>query len=225
MAAILTPKSDDEFFEEIFEEWITTVFDHPVDPDNSWWWAENAKVWDAKTHGELTLRMMARLFEDPEQIINRFTPQQIDQGIWFIVDTSCSDHFLLLKKERLPLALKKQVIEGIFTLYSKLFSRICDPVLDGHGAANSSVYMFWDLAEDSRPEDPTLDAASLDVMARTLGVPHVACQQGALHGLGHWQARFPNQVQAIIDAFLERSAKTDEALKAYALKAREGAIQ
>ncbi len=36
-------------------------------------------------------------------------------------------------------------------------------------------------------------------MARTLAIPHLACQEGALHGLGHWQRAYPDRVAAIVD--------------------------
>jgi hypothetical protein len=42
----------------------------------------------------------------------------------------------------------------------------------------------------ARPDDPRiarLDRAALDVMADALALDAIACQESALHGLGHWR--------------------------------------
>ena len=70
--------------------------------------------------------------------------------------------------------------------------------------ANRICYMFWDVCPlgprggDAREQD----LACLDVMRRTLAIPHCACQEGALHGLAHWHASYPDRVRDAVAGFL-----------------------
>ena len=61
-------------------------------------------------------------------------------------------------------------------------------------------------------------------MDRMLGLNSLACQESALHGLGHWQAKYDRQVSAIIDCFLDFNPKTDPRLISYAHSARGGCV-
>ena len=87
--------------------------------------------------------------------------------------------------------------------------------------------MFWDLCRFSNLENmlggkETRDAV-LNVLERTLTIEHIACREGALHGLGHIANSCPENVCEIIDRFLSKN-KLDDKLLAYALKAREGKV-
>ncbi len=55
--------------------------------------------------------------------------------------------------------------------------------------------------------------------------PHPACQEGALHGLGHWGEHAPNRAQELIDMFLSENRAARPELVAYARAARGGCIQ
>lgn len=60
-------------------------------------------------------------------------------------------------------------------------------------------------------------------MERTLAIDHLSCQEGALHGLGHWQLYYPDRVVPIIDAYLASDITKPE-LAQYAQNARRGEI-
>jgi hypothetical protein len=62
-------------------------------------------------------------------------------------------------------------------------------------------------------------------MERTLAVPHVACQESALHGLGHWRDAYRQRVEAIVDAFLRGAKGAPAELLHYARQARAGHVQ
>jgi len=89
--------------------------------------------------------------------------------------------------------------------------------------------MWWDsFPIAGAPDDPTrteVDEAFLEVMDRLLDLPSEACQESALHGLGHWHLEYPKQVEAIIGSFLDRHPVLRSELKEYALDAREGLVQ
>jgi hypothetical protein len=61
-------------------------------------------------------------------------------------------------------------------------------------------------------------------MSRILGFQLLACQESALHGLGHWQRDHDRHVCAIIDGFLADSPDIDPRLIAYANAARRGRV-
>jgi hypothetical protein len=59
--------------------------------------------------------------------------------------------------------------------------------------------MWWDILPvygGPRPEDrDTLHEAAFGTMAAVLEMPSIACQESALHGLGHWRSFFPQSTE------------------------------
>ena len=121
---------------------------------------------------------------------------------------------------------------------------------------NGVCYMWWDVCPlqghagptaeedfilateelvDSGPRvDPhaaDLEAEILGILARTLALENVACQEAALHGLGHRHHKHATQVEVIVDTYLQRHFPTwppdeqGESLRGYALAARVGRVQ
>jgi hypothetical protein len=87
--------------------------------------------------------------------------------------------------------------------------------------------MWWDFdcwfaAPDPLPRNPH-DRAFLSSMQSILAIDHVACQESALHGLGHWHHAHPGAVETIIDGFLK--TERPAALREYAQAARTGCVQ
>jgi hypothetical protein len=69
-----------------------------------------------------------------------------------------------------------------------------------------------------------LQAAALETMAAILKFDSIACQESALHGLGHWHSAFPEQVESLIDTFIATHANAPPALLTYARSARCGCV-
>jgi hypothetical protein len=88
------------------------------------------------------------------------------------------------------------------------------------------IAAWWDefpcLALPGDPHEGALHDAALRTMAGILALPSLACQESALHGLGHWQRGHPQQVTRILDAFLQGVPALDPRLAAYARSARCG---
>lgn len=72
--------------------------------------------------------------------------------------------------------------------------------------------------------EPEIHQATLNVMSQVLGLPSETCQFSALHGLGHWHAHHPEQVEQIVDAFLTRNKDVRPHLIEYASRARLGSV-
>ena len=108
----------------------------------------------------------------------------------------------------------------------------CEPVL-GHlnegGALNGACYMWWDFDCWCATPDPLTrnpyDVAFLASMTAILEIDHAACQESALHGLGHWHNAHPDEVESIIDKYLQRNESLRAELREYALDARQGMVQ
>lgn len=62
------------------------------------------------------------------------------------------------------------------------------------------------------------------IWEKTIQLPHRACIEGGLHGLGHLAYRHEARVKQVVDRIL-KSAYTDATLRKYAEHAREGSVQ
>jgi GTP-binding protein len=187
-----------------FEEWLKWVFDHPVadDEHKEWWWAEPAADEGGRWLDRPpipALNFVTKLFESPLRHLSPYSDAQIDQGLWFIVHTANSKHFEWLIDGRIDVGLRKRCIRSIENLSRALFAPRCsDEVVHGTKPLDSICYMLWDLAihhadriQDnldgtySKIRDPEIDMESVNTLARIIAIPSIACQQSALHGLGH----------------------------------------
>jgi hypothetical protein len=72
--------------------------------------------------------------------------------------------------------------------------------------------------------EPEIHQATLSVMAGVLDLPSETCQFSALHGLGHWHASHPEQVEQIVAAFLARHKDLRPHVIEYASRARIGSV-
>jgi hypothetical protein len=72
--------------------------------------------------------------------------------------------------------------------------------------------------------EPEIHQATLSVMSEVLDLPSETCQFSALHGLGHWHAHHPEQVERVVDAFLTRRKELRPHLIEYASRARHGSV-
>lgn len=213
-----------------FDAWVVHCFDHPV-RQPEWYFDMEADVWDAPN--ALTVEYLTRLFEDPAPRLDRYSDAQVNQGLWYIVYNACSSHMFALSDAKVPVAERRRCMAAISGLYTRLFAVRCSPELS-HGSSlpepesplNLVCYMFWDLLPYVPADDPSqqpIDEAGLSVMRGALGLPSPACQESALHGLGHWAARCPDEVAAAIDAYLANPS-IDPRLRSYAQSARTGCV-
>jgi hypothetical protein len=121
---------------------------------------------------------------------------------------------------------------------------------------NGECYMWWDVCPLHGHPGPTseedfilatqelvdpgprvdphaadLEAEILGVLERTLALDNVACQEAALHGLGHRRYKHAAQVESIVDAYIQRYLPTwpadeqGQSLRSYAFAARRGMVQ
>jgi hypothetical protein len=215
-----------------YDDWIGSVFDHAVPfYGQAWYFDSDADWWDPRP--ELAIAHLTRLFNDPGPLVDQFADGQIGQGLYYLVSSGASSHCVALTNEAVPLNERVICIHAMLSLFIKLFEPRCRPMLSHRDEASESelnriCYMWWDvmplaaLAKPSAP-DPIHDAC-LGVMRSTLALPNPACQESALHGLGHWAHAYPEFTAKTIDAYLAANQSLRPELRGYAQAARSGCV-
>ncbi len=192
----------------------------------------DAIEWDVSA--EQKIAYMAQLFEKPRPILDRYSDLQLQHGFQYLISNLLSDYPLGLHDASVPLDLRARCIRSIYTVYEQVFAERCSPELACSGRRptsplNDVCYMWWDMLAFSAKlvpvEERILDETALTVMESTLNLESLPCQEGALHGLGHWHYDYPEQVGVIIDAYLGRDTSIPEGLRAYASNAHRGYVQ
>jgi len=216
-----------------YEQWIDHVFDHAVPfYEQPWYFDVDADWWDPRP--EQAVAYLTRLFESPEPLVEEFADDQIGQGLYYLVSNSGSGCCQCLTDFSVPIAARVVCIAAMRTLFAKLFESRCPRILShldepGSNQLSSICYMWWDivpLGSVSKPGTPDpIDDACLNVMRETLKLSNPACQENALHGLGHWAHAYPEFTAASIDGYLAANPNLRPELVNYAKAARAGCIQ
>ncbi len=177
---------------------------------------------------------LPRLFWNPGFIADRFSHDQIADGIWFLFGCA-SAYYEDLRFG--PVSAPKQIecISCVGALYTQLLDRVCcrnasepDGDFINKLSVDGAVYMIWDDGIRGAvcvPEQhPHLVDPGFAVLRRVLHECRTSsCRISALHGLGHLYLDFPERVERLIDEFLDRTEIPDWVVR-YASDAREGCV-
>lgn len=169
-----------------------------------------------------TFRRLAEVFEQPIASLAPYSEHRIAQALWDLG----SGVLVNFGEPPADLELHMRVFDSFEVLFREFFAERCEPAL-GHmnegGALNLICYMWWDT--DCWASIP--DSRMLPMLRSILAIDHSACQESALHGLGHRCeiGRDNPEVEAIIDDFLKRKLDLRPELRQYALSARRGMVQ
>ena len=202
-----------------FEDWVVSVFDPTVE--------------DPWPPVEQELEYLTRFFSDPIGTVEGLSDEEIGVGLWSVLDSGGAGTALALDDATLPLDARIACVHQIRTLYRELFVPRCAERL-GHlseqgGPLEMICYMFWDVAvfggAPGEREGNLFEDAVLDVLEDTLYLEHAACQESAIHGLGHRVSRHPERAPAVLDRWLRTGPIRDARLRIYAEAARTGCIQ
>lgn len=211
-----------------FEQWLHYVFDHPVSSPP--WYHEDAEY--RCCSAATAVAYLTQLFSDPRRWVQGFSDEQLNQGFWFLLHPTGCDDIEAFFDADVPWQDRQRGLEAIHTLFEQLFAERCSDRLShlderGTRPLNSICYMWWDIFTDRDPgaSQPLVEPVALEVLSRILALKSDACQESALHGLGHYQSIRPGKrVERIIDDFLARNPKLRRELRDYAINAREGAV-
>jgi hypothetical protein len=208
-----------------FEAWLDFMFGREVQSEYYPFFKERDAFWDPPP--AIGVDYLTRLFENSMPLLRDFSDRQIGPALWLL--TSEDAHCLY--SQDVPVEARKRCVAAILPLFADLFDPRCAPVLGhldqpGSGPLNAACYMWWEnLPFVAAPDDPNrdrLNAQVVEVMKSVLQLDNPACQESALHGLGHL-ARHVTGADAAITAYLGRDSISAE-LTAYAHAARTGCI-
>lgn len=212
-----------------FDQWLVHVFDHDVRTPQ-WYFDLDAPYWNGAPH--VTAAYLTTLFENPVPTLEVYSDAQLNQGFWYLLSSSASDHMFALLDERVALDARLRCIGLFVNVFEQIFDPRCSPHLshiDEPGAVlNGACYMWWDIIPIyGRPDVPSrreVDEACLRVMEQVVAFESIACRESALHGLGHWHLYYPRDVERIVDAFLAADQDMRPELTRYAHAARRGHV-
>ncbi len=200
------------------EDLIGFVFQHPV-AEPEWYFTEDFEVeYDPETQ----VRLLTQLFSTPAVLSERFSPEQIEQGLWFIFNRNEPCFTELLWTSEVAWPRRDACIAAIYHLYADLFPRTKVETID---------YMITDLLADGyghglrdpagNAEDRRVQEALLQLFQRLLGQPDPTSQYAGLHGLGH--LAHPEGSRAI-RTYLDRNPGLSVKLRQYASEAIAGDV-
>ncbi|GAC1401978.1 MAG: hypothetical protein NVSMB56_17010 [Pyrinomonadaceae bacterium] len=87
---------------------------------------------------------------------------------------------------------------------------------------DSACHMWWDLIIFNQTSNPKVEEAMFQALSQVIKIDSLACQIGALHGLGHLEH---DGKKKVIEDFLETHTNIDAKTQKYALDAIEGNVQ
>jgi hypothetical protein len=190
--------------------------------DHDWWAPEPRQG----------IAYLTRLFADGPEALNWFHDDQIAQGLTGLVDAMAIGGQPWMADPVTPAEERAAVWPAIARFFETVLAPKCAPEL-GHlareapPAINTVTYMWWEsfpgLVGRDDPQRRLVIDAELDCMEQILGIDSVACQEAALHGLGHWAGDESRCVE-IIDRYLSSGRATLPQLVAYARSARSGCV-
>ncbi|RYX82111.1 hypothetical protein EON83_21090 [bacterium] len=211
-----------------FSEWITYVFDHPVsEPLQEWYWDSAWEDWDGPA--ETIVDYVTRTFNQSGTLLSPFSDGQVNQGLNYLINFSCSSYMVALQGEVVSLEDRLRCIDSMATLFKDCFATRCTPYLShldepGVSPLNSVCYMWWDTLplhglahhHPEWPSGPTVDQHILAVIEQGLNLSE-ACVESSLLGLGEWGHYYPEKIQQIIDDFIEANPGLRPELRNFAL--------
>ncbi len=219
-----------------YEEWIQYCFDREVsDPEWYWNYDDNGEADWYQPEPSVLASYLCQLFENSRKLIEKYTPEQVAQGLYFI----CSNGSSYFQTAREPSVTKEAQIawvKSICSLYTDLFARECsrfyshlDRGPEAPKPLNGLCYMFWDLdcleGAAMFPGAEHLVEPIFEVLFCALKQANLACVESALHGLGHLEMYHPERTHRLIEGALKSRTDFPVELETYAKNALEGYVQ
>ena len=216
-----------------FEAFLAHAFDRAGD---AWHVDEAQPSTELLVDPALQLAHAEKLLRAPA-VLQRFTPSQRQQGLWFLPGRFQPDFFSQqLWNHDLPSGARISCVAAMEVLYRDLFAK------EPHG---NDAHMWFDLLEDAASGKPGDSAAGvfcadcepvrrtvLGVLDSVLAMSADHCRRAALHGLHHWgtaaeRARIVDGwLRQMNDAELDATAPGEkQSLRSFALLCRAGQYQ
>ena len=214
-----------------FEQFVEFQFGHAVRPHGNPWYCDIDGDWWSP-EPRTGVAYLTRLFSNGPKALQWFSDAQIAQGLTGLINTMAVGDQPWMRDPMTPASKRAAVWDAIPLFFAEVLAPRCSPTL-GHlseegGPLNIVTYMWWEsfpgFANPDDPDREQVDGAELRCLEAILGLDSAACQEAALHGLGHWVRR-ESRCEMIIDDYLAAGAAARSELVDYARAARTGCIQ
>lgn len=178
--------------------------------------------------------MLAELFRRANELPALYSRAAVAAGLWHIAQPLTLEYSRALWDDKTSEDAAVSATRAMFDLFQKLFAPQCEPAMCSGGSEtgdqlNSICYMWFDLigldhgAESKITGDRMTTA--LETLDRVLSLSNIACQESALHGLGHIAYYKPALAKPIVEKFLRRAKSAPPKLRRYAELAAVGHVQ
>ena len=196
------------------------IFGQPVpeDPKSKEWYWDVDLTFDPREQ----VAHLTTIFRNAADLRSRYSPDQLEQGFWYLISGAHSGLCDLLWNTAVPWEARAELIDSTVVLYRDLFA--VDPL-------DTSAHMFWDgiaydysLTRDpeTNAEDRRVQDAIFEALVQILGLDSLTCQRAALHGLGHLRH---HETAKAIKNFLARNPDLSGKDRAYAHACASGTMQ
>jgi hypothetical protein len=210
-------------------EFTQYLYDRPV--NNAEWYFEDDHQ-DLALPKDQLVQLATEAFNSVVEVVDDFSEKQICMGLQYLVDPSCGPIPYLYVDTSIDFAIRSSAIASMQTVFRHLFANLRNELglyRTSGGAPLSfgeTCYMWWDMfprhGVPMRSELEETDAFICRTIGSILEIDSLACQESALHGLGHWFSSRPDDIAKMIGAFLPRAPAV---LKEYAMDAMQGRVQ
>ena len=214
----------------LFEEFVAFQFGQAVRTHgNPWYFDPDCDWWEPEPRTGIAY--LTRLFSEGAEVLRDFSDAQIGHGLDGLVNTSAVGDQPWMRDPSVPAVERAKAWAAVGLFFRDVLAPRCSQAL-GHLSEegvplNMRTYMWWDgFPGFTSPDDAgreLVDLAELACLTSILQLDSAACQEAALHGLGHWVRREP-RCEAIIDHYLAAGSAVRPELVAYARGARSGCI-
>ncbi len=214
-----------------FDQFVEFQFGHAVRAHGNPWYHDIDGDWWAP-EPRTGIAYLTRLFSNGPEVLHWFSDTQIEQGLTGLINTMAVGDQPWMRDPVTSAPERAAVWDATALFFAEVLAPRCSPTL-GHlseegGPLNIVTYMWWEsfpgFANPDDPDREQVDEAELRCLEAILALDSAACQEAALHGLGHWVRR-ESRCERIIDDYLAAGAAARPELIAYAKAARGGCIQ
>lgn len=210
-------------------EFTQYLYERPVD-GGEWYFCDGHEDPDLEKNQLVKLASLA--FMGVAKAASKFDERQVCMGLHYLINPSCGPIPYLYLDTSIDFAIRSKAIVSMRDVFRDLFANISG----GYGlyrvnggaplSYRETCYMWWDMfprhGVPSRADMEETDAVISQTIGSILEIDNLACQESALHGLGHWFSSRPDEVVKTIESFLPHSPID---LKGYAIDAMQGRIQ
>jgi hypothetical protein len=202
-------------------EWEKVIFDHS--PDKEYWYYDIDYDEEILKFDDIS-KYIIELCEECEELINKYTDDQINNGLWYLFSEAGSKWFSEILNGKNDMESSIRCIEKLEYIYRKLFYYKCTKTLSHKNQLpdnpiNAICYMLWDIAP---PVEDNMITPVVALLSNILSLDHIAIQEGAIHGLGHLGERYGDVAINEIKKFIDYNNNISEDLRLYAERAIRG---